>query len=496
MQYFNNKVYIEPNSAVKIVTSIPPSPNLISTGTVVVLGESTGGLTAADKTVYSSNDPNFFNTLLIGGVGLRCVNYVFNPSIQYPGANKVIFIRTQAATVATLSITQAGPSPAAATMVITTKDKGSYLSDVTNGYMWKVVAGILNSSANIFMLQYNGNLFWTSPECLTYQDFLNAVAANQTINNIISCAMTVGTAATAIATTARVGTYTVMTGGTISTMTGSDVDAALALTTTLGADIYFIASETNTNHAKVAAFVNNTSEAKAISFVGGAANETKAQVLVRSAALNVENCSLCYPDITMPTLDGLTTESLSSMYFAAICAGLAAGLPAFQPLTYKTVNVLGFNPYEGALTQTDRENLINGGVLVGRNIPGIGNGINKGVNTLQTNASMIYKDTLGNATSPEISVIRIKYQLMMELQLNAKSLFLGGTAATVTKEDVLNFTNAYLNTRTSTTTQPNLIMSFKDVTAQLVSDGWFVWFGFVPNTPINFVFFTGTMLLS
>lgn len=492
MQYFNGKVHIEPGSGAKIITNVAPSPNLLSTGTVVVIGESDGGLTYEDNLIYQSSEPNFLKEALRGGVAKRCLDFIFNPSLQYPGANRVYFIRAQQATVATATISQV--TGGAVTFVITTKDKGLYLSDATNGLKWKLVAGTTDTDKHVLMLEFEQNVIWSSPEISTFQELIDAIAANTYAASLISAAVTSGTATTAIDNTVRTANYAVFVGGTSPVMDGDDVDGALALAAPLQADIYFIASETAAFHAKVASHLTNNVERDAIMFVGGAANETKAEVLARAATLNDEKYNLCYPDIYVAKEDGSGMESLSPMYFAAMCAGLAGGLPAFQPLTYKTINVLGFNPNEGELDKTDREDLIKGGVLVGRNIPGVGFAINKGVNTLQSNGSMIYKKADGTATSPEISIIRIKQLLIAELILNATKLFIGGTAATVTKEDVINFTKSYLNARTSTPTEPNLIDSFRDVTAELRDDAWFVWFGFVPNTPINHVFFTGAML--
>ena len=493
MQYFNGKAWIEPSVGSKIVTNVAPSANLISTGTVAVLGESEGGLTWADGVMYASTQPNFLKSILRSGIGYRCINYIFNPSLQYPGASKVIFVRTQVATVATATISQ-DTQGAVATLVLTTKDKGSYLSDVTNGLKWKLIAGTVNATYEVLILQLNGTTIWTSPECDTYRNLMDAILNNDYVNSILSISLTVGTADMAISTSARTSSFAVFTGGTKTSMTGTDVDGALALLTTQKINYIFIADTTNTNHAKVLSFANNTAEHTPICFFGGVSNESITTTLVRSAALNAENAVLCYPDILMPTEDGTSTEYLSPMYFAAICVGLRAGLPPFMPLTYKTVNVLGFRAAGGDLSKDFREQLINGGVLYGRNIEGIGFAINKGINTLQSNGSMIYKKTDGSATSPEISIIAIMHTLNEELILNATKLFIGGTVATVTKEDVSNFTKEYLRKRCSTPTEPNLLITFENVNVELVDDAWYVYYGFTPNTPINFVFYTGAML--
>lgn len=493
--FFNGKVYIEPSAGAKIITNVAPSPNLLSTGIVLVIGESDGGNNYEDGVIYKSDQPNFLKSILRGGVSNRCINFIFNPSVNTPGAQQVFFIRAQAATKATATITQS--TGGNVTFVLTSKDRGAYLSDSTTGLKWKLIAGVDSSSKHILLLQLDGVLAWTSPEVSTYQELIDAIAADSYAANLISAAVTSGTATTNIDNTVRTSSYATFTGGTSPAMTGTDVDAALTLAASLTQpNFIFIASTDATFHAKVLSFIVNVSEFPMQAFFGGAANETKAQVKARSLNLNSENAILAYPDITVAKEDGSGVENLSPMYFAAHLVGLKAGLPPYEPITWKRVNVLGFAPYEGDLSKADREDMIRKGISYGRNVPGIGFAVNKGVNTLQTNASMIYKKTDGSATSPEISIISIKNQLIKELVINSATLFIGGTAATVTREDVINFTRTYLNAKTATPVQPNDILGFEAVVAELNDDAWFVNFGFYPNTPINFLFFTGAMLKS
>jgi len=494
MQYFNNKVWIEPSTGVRIVTNVAPTPNLLSSGVVAVLGESDGGLTYADSIVYESSQPNFLKNIMRGGTAYRCIDYIFTPSLTNQGAQKVLFVRTQAATKATATITQLAGTGGACTMVMTSVDRGAYLSTATVGLAWKLVAGTVDTAKEVLILQLLSTTIWTSPECGTFTELIDAVEADTYASSVITCAVTSGSGASAIDTATRTASYEVFTGGTSPAMVGTDVDAALLLLTTLGANVLYIASNDAALHAKVLAFANTVSEFPAVCVFGGAASETVAQVKARALTFNSENAVLCYPDIVVPTEDYISTETLSPMYFAAFVAGLTSGLQPYEPLTWKTVNVLGFSTSGGDLNATSREDLITHGVLYGRMIKGVGYAINKGINTLQTNGSMIYKTVSGEATSPEVSIIRIKQQLVSELVQNSASLFVGGTVATVTKEDVINFTKSYLKSRCSTTTSPNSLISFQDVTVELSADAWSVYFGFTPNTPINHVFFTGAML--
>src|SRR5574337_731340 len=120
MQYFNNTLYIEPGSGATIVTNVAPTPNLLTSGIVAMIGESDGGLTYADGVVYQSDQPNFLKSIMRSGTtSYRCLDFLFNPSKDYRGAQQVIYVRAQAATVATATITQV--TGGAITFVLTTK---------------------------------------------------------------------------------------------------------------------------------------------------------------------------------------------------------------------------------------------------------------------------------------------------------------------------------------------------------------------------------------
>jgi DNA-binding NarL/FixJ family response regulator len=483
-QIFNNEVRVEPGSGARIVTNVTPAPNLLSSGIVAVIGESVGGLTAADKTIYLSDNPAFFRNALQDGIGKKVVDYVFNPAPSAPGAQQVIFVRAQAATGATATITTGG-----ATLTLTTKDKGAYLSTAPTYLQKKLLAGVVNSALNILYLYLNGVLVWTSPEVAKFEDLLTAIQANALASSLLTGAIT-GTAGVDLTGAEDVSSVT-FTGGTSPAMTGTDIDNALALLSNLEFSFLVIASETEANYLKGLSFVVNSATYPAIVVAGGALAETVAQVLTRSLNLNSDQAILCTPGIVMPKDDGTGNETLSSLYLAAKVAGVLAGSSPEVPATWKALQVLGF---EKEYTKTEREQLIKGGVCVGKQISGIGYAINKCVNTLQNNGSMIYKKTDGTATSPEVSIIRIFQQLKKELIVNSAPLFIGGNIATVTSEDIINFTKAYLQTRCSTNTQSNLIMNFSAVTAVLLDDAWWVTFNFVANGPINFVFFTGVAL--
>ena len=492
MPVFNGVNQIEPGSDVRIVTDSSPSPNLLSTGIVGLIGESTGGLTYVDNQVYTATQPNQLKDIMKGGVSDRIVDFLFNPSPDNNGANRIYFVRAQLATVGTDSIVQV--TGGAVTSVITSVDKGAYISDVTDGLMWKLVAGTVDTDTNVLMLQTNQNITWSSPEVDTYKELVDAVAASEVASQYITYAVTVGVDTTSIDDTVRTIVFAELTGGTSPAMTGTDVDGALAELTNINVNIIFIASEDAANHLKALSYCNNTAELPCNTYVGGAAGETKAQVEARSLALANENATIAYPDITVTKVDNSGSEDLSPMYHAAMLAGLRAGLPSYTPQTFKRLNVIGFKPFEGELDKTSREELITAGVTYSRNIPGVGLAINKGVNTLQNPGSILYKDTNGVAISPEDSIMAIIREVIRTLKVNSAPLFIGGTVATVSQVDIVNFVSGYLQSITSTDVQPNLLVDFGNVSAELVDDAWISYFDLTVNGPINHIFHVGTAL--
>lgn len=180
-------------------------------------------------------------------------------------------------------------------------------------------------------------------------------------------------------------------------------------------------------------------------------------------------------------------ERLSSIYHAANFAGRLGGLESQEPVTFKALRISNFTHILG---QSDRELALQAGVIHNRFVPGIGNVVNQGINSIQRNTQLINTD----GTSFEISIMRIGAQLNKELTLNMRPLFIGKNRGTVTAADVKSFVEGYLLSRTATTNVDNLIISFKNVTVRLIEDYYDVKYGFVPNGPINKLFITGFML--
>ena len=143
---------------------------------------------------------------------------------------------------------------------------------------------------------------------------------------------------------------------------------------------------------------------------------------------------------------------------ASLVAGRMAGFEPQVPLTFKNLRVGQMNQL---LTESERVNAIDHGVLHMRNVNGVGLVINQGINTLQANDFMINND----GTSPEISIERIKAQLNREITEGALQLFIGQNIGTVTSEDIRIYTKGYLTSKLAVAGQQDgLIVDFGIIT--------------------------------
>lgn len=564
-QVFDGKVYVEPSTGSRVVAQYPPTPIQLGAGTVAVIAESKGGLTANDGVIYDivSDRSAELSKILRGGVGKNVSSLVFAPSNEYPGAQRVIFVRAQSATRAIATITNNNKD-----FILESYDKGSYLSDSTNGLKYAIIYGFggvvsisglvggsgystgtgvpttggsgtgctvnvtqsggvitgitIDSAGNgyavgdvLTVTGGNGNatfvvatvnkirlqlyldsvkIYETNDVTNTYLEMKNYLEADKRCYKVLLNSIIIETGGDS--QTFSTVTATLFTGGTETSMTQNDILAALDLLRTKDVDIVYLANDGSTlsgAHSAVAAHCVTDAETPRIGVVGGKLGLTKAEAISAASALNSSKMVYVYPGCYLPDPETGVSKLFSPMYTAAMVAGLIAGLAPQIPATYKTLAVQGFeiNENDGELVKSQREELIKGGVTFCRFIDGVGFAVNKSITTTLLNEQMINSPS---GISREVSIERIKNSLNKDLEIGSKKLFMGGNVNSVSQQDVINYTKAYLQTRCATPTQDNLIIRFESVSARLIDDAWFVDYAFYPNTPINHIFFTGAIL--
>lgn len=155
------------------------------------------------------------------------------------------------------------------------------------------------------------------------------------------------------------------TGGTEGAYTASEWEAALTLLE--GEEVQIIAA-TSSDAAVHALIKNHCASMNSVEgkrermfLVGGPVGETVAQTTARAVTINSDAGSLVYPGfVHFDFADRSKTKTYSPAMLACKLAGLEAALAINNPLTNKTLDVLGF---ESKLTKSELRELIKNGVL-------------------------------------------------------------------------------------------------------------------------------------
>lgn len=184
--------------------------------------------------------------------------------------------------------------------------------------------------------------------------------------------------------------------------------------------------------------------------------------------------------------DGNGTKTLPPIYLAATVIGMSAGEAPQTPLTFKNT---GYDNFKYSLKQKEREKALQAGIMHTRNVNGYWV-INQGVTTLQDNKQTYAQD----GQSLELSIALIKAQLNKELIIDAGDRFTGKNVGTVSSETVKNFVETKLQSLTVSGGEDNLIIDWKNVKVVAKNADFFCTYDFVPNVPLNKVFFTGNVL--
>lgn len=197
--------------------------------------------------------------------------------------------------------------------------------------------------------------------------------------------------------------------------------------------------------------------------------------------------------------DGLTEirnsqyKKRSTFWKAADILGRLCGLDSQTPLTLKKT---GIDKEANPLDEVQQEKALKAGVIVTYQDEELGyNVVLQGVNTLQNNENLVNDD----GSSHSIAVKRITAQLNKEVAIYLKRKFFGNDTVgpnrnTVTEEDLIAATEGYLQKRTASSNQDDLIIRFQNITATVNQDTYYVNYEFVPNYEVNKFIITGIIL--
>lgn len=485
-----------------------------------------GELSQGLKSVYEFENYEDFLAFIGGGQIGDIAQKIFEPRAGVLGAPKLYYTRAAATTAAKMALTlkaAANDNPAVVLTLIC-KNEGytgnAVIGDGTLklGYAAKVVAGTEDVSK--FKLQvYQGSfmgvdaagepygakdwynapqyLLAESPELSTIEELVNWCKSSQPILanfKIVTSGTIDNSALTAVSQVNA-------TGGTTDY---TDVTAfANVLEAIEELDVTFflccnssVADATNpATNGKLFTFIKNTAKFTEFMVIpGGVSNND----LLNSSTVSTgtseavakyydsEQVVVVHGSPVVSRKDGNGTKELPSIYLAATVIGMAAGSAPQIPLTFKRV---GYDAFKYDLKHKEREKALQAGILHVRNVNGYWV-VNQGITTLQENQRTYAND----GQSLELSIALIKAQLNKELIIDAADRFTGGNVGSVSPATVKNFVETKLQSLTVVGDTDNLIIDWKNVKVVGKNTDFYCTYDFVPNVPLNKVFFTGNVL--
>ena len=554
---FNNRQIIEPGAYSQIKSGIPVPAVLGTYANVMVIDTGigkdygwgsgvNGELQNGAGSIYSFTSLEDMKRAVKGGIVYDLMDYLWSPTRNGNGPRTVYYAR--AATTTAAKFTMALSS--SIDLVIKAKTEGTAgngtlqtnnsIPTLVKGYGMKIKAGIIDPTAFILEFyegQYRGAdesgsdydvskdtvsnyIITRSSEFKTSNQLLAWLYSDYNFNQYFdykdSDPFTDDVIANTILTTYS--GIQVLAGGTTE-YKSTDIDDLLASMEDLDNSLFlcldsgitpFPALDSATKLAgankgalatendKILSYVlQNSTYTEKILFVGAGSNNNEFTrpsssdgSLQIAKYYNSAQVVAVHSGIKIPGVlsgSGVAFKYKSSLYHAALVCGRTAGLEPQVPVTYKDLRISGL---QHELKKSERELALLSGVLHSRNQPNLGWIVNQGINTLQQNANLITAE----GKSPEIQIMRIIHQINKELIINGTVRFVGGNLNTASAEEVKSFVEGYLTTRTATRLADNLIITFNSVKVVLEQDYWKVSYCFVPNSPINRVFFTGFIL--
>lgn len=507
---------------------------VIDTG---VLGAGYGGgagingqLANGIDAVYDFLNIEDFKAYMKGGLFWKSSEALFYPDPANQaavGISELYFVRACTTTPASMSLATA----AGGTFKVLTRDEGLWANAVmvgeadaavlSTGYGYQIVPGVIDPTKWIMQI-YRGTFTGLAEDGLPYGDETAVQATPQimaispefnNLNTLVDWAKNDSSfnsyfaydptsviegegEVTQADITALVGWQ--KAAGATETYNPTDIDAVLNVISDLDYNIIFTdqygATAAGTVYKKIITHLNNVAKFDHFLYIGGYGEAAKFKDdLVYAQGFDSSRVVLVHGDAGLNTeLSPTGYRWWTVMYTLAAVVGRVCGKPPYVPPTNKTI---GIDRVRHALSETEKEQSIENGVLVVTKNPYINKFvILEGINTLQDNANLFN----AKGYSPYIQFMRIIAQINRELVVNAEIDLLGDengvNANTLSAGTIKNWTAAYLQSRVATDTDDNLILAFQNVNVTRKEDSWFVTYEVRLNSEINKIFFTGFLI--
>lgn len=496
-----------------------------------------GTLTSGGDAIYSMFNLRDFRSFVKGGLAWLLGQPLFFPDgFSSEGVSEIQYVR--ACTTVPAEITfDFGDADASGedssvdggSIVLQVKNEGLIGNGLLEGTnLYKGYAGIMRAGVNDatkFIIDfyvgswkgtdtdgddYDGiskadsvpTLLISSPEFRKLSELIAWMNTNATFNSYfkLKSSSILGSGVVDAADLINYSDYNVAIGGT-ETYSSSDLDEVLDYITPL--DYSFVLCDNwgdnamSSNNGKIIAHIVQEARYEKFMIVGGGKDALKFTQTNGSIPIaqyyDSDRVTVVHGGVKIPSnINGTGFKEYDSIYTAAAVAGRICGLPPQVPVTFKGLNIAGvLHP----LKDKEKELCLLEGVLcisydaeVGRFI------VVQGVNTLQRNTYQINED----ATSFSIQIKRIIAQVNKTLMINARNdLFNkenGANRFTMSKQTVKDWAKSQLKSMSVTSTDDNLLLTFRNVEVNTSEDNIYLTYGAVANGEINKLLVTGTLL--
>lgn len=546
---FNNKQIVEPGSysTIRGLGAVPPVTGTYGTVLIIDTGLGkeygygsgiTGELAQNSQSIYEFSSAEDCKKAFGGGLLWDLMDYLWSPSRNGRGISKLQYARaaTTAAAVKTIAFSTGSITVKAKSEGI--RGNGAVtVSTLTRGYSMKLKAGTIDSTKFILQFyegQYRGadssgteyemaeslvkeRLITQSPEILNVTQLIAWMNTDSIFNEyFVLSASTASATSLVLADITSFSSHQLFAGGTETYSTTAmdavlssieDLDSSMILSLDYGITPSLsgpqIAAGANkgalsTFNDKILAYVNNTSTyTDKLIWIGGGQNSSQYDItsgasdgsLQLCAYFNSDSVAVVHSQVKVPSSfnTALPYKFVDSLYHAALWCGRTAGLEPQTSPTYKDVRIIGV---KHELKKSQREQALLVGLFHVRFVSNMGYVCNQAVTTLNPNSALVYP----NGSTPEISIKRIKHQLNKELIINATPRYVGGNLNTASAAEIKAFTEGYLLSRIAQPLSDNLIIRYENVKVELQGTDWHISYCFVPNSPINRLFFTGFVI--
>lgn len=534
---FGGKRIKQPGAYSLIKSGITNPPLALDFGNALIIdtGQSSGfgggsgvngELDQNKKSIYAFNRVSDFRDFVHGGFWWMIAEALFRPGgAGVDGVSTLHYVRAGTTTAATASWNPVGGGTNGGDVTFQVKNEGEVGNGVetggelTQGYAFVMKVGTVDPSK--FVLEfYRGTfkgsdsegdpydfiaaadalpeLVARSAEFATVDEFKNWAdnsSAFQAHFNI-SAFTSNGDGSVDAADQTTYQANTLFAGGTES-FSATDLDDAL--TALQDVDYTFVlapdsgADAQSADNGSILAHIDTEARYDKFMVVGAQDGETDFSTSIGDAQFyDSEQVIVVHGGVNVnaPTVSGL--KQRGAVYKAAQVLGRIAGLEPQVPGTFKNLN---YHSEVHDITNDQANAALDAGLLVTRLDPELNDYvIVQAVNSLQDNSNIVNQ----NGDSHEISVERIKAQLNKELIVNSKRQLLGNPSgtnrSTLSEETIKNWTAAYLDRRTATETDDNLIIGYQNISVEVQQDAYLVNYEFEPNFPVNKLLFTGFII--